>query len=77
MARELLRDALVRLRVKVFPSAANFLLVDFGADAPRIFVNWRRAARFVARSHVQTSTFRLRAHHNWYALANAPADSRT
>ncbi len=36
LARELLRDALVRLRVKVFPSAANFLLVDFGADAPRI-----------------------------------------
>jgi histidinol-phosphate aminotransferase len=35
-ARELLRGALVRLRVKVFPSAANFLLVDFGADAPRI-----------------------------------------
>jgi histidinol-phosphate aminotransferase len=36
LARELLRDALVHLRVKVFPSAANFLLVDFGADAPRI-----------------------------------------
>jgi histidinol-phosphate aminotransferase len=36
LAREMLRDALVRLRVKVFPSAANFLLVDFGADAPRI-----------------------------------------
>jgi histidinol-phosphate aminotransferase len=36
LARELLHDALVRLRVKVFPSAANFLLADFGADAPRI-----------------------------------------
>jgi histidinol-phosphate aminotransferase len=35
-ARELLRDALVRLRVKVFPSSANFLLVDFGIEAPRI-----------------------------------------
>jgi histidinol-phosphate aminotransferase len=36
LAREQLRNALVRLRVKVFPSAANFLLVNFGADAPRI-----------------------------------------
>lgn len=36
LARELLRNALVRLGIKVFPSAANFLLVDFGADAPRI-----------------------------------------
>lgn len=36
LARDLLLDALVRLRVKVFPSAANFLIVDFGADAPRI-----------------------------------------
>ncbi len=35
-ARELLRAALVRLKVKVFPSAANFLLADFGVDAPRI-----------------------------------------
>ena len=36
LARELLRKALVRLRVKVFPSSANFLLADFGAEAPRI-----------------------------------------
>ena len=35
-ARELLRKALVRLKVKVFPSAANFLLADFGPEAPRI-----------------------------------------
>jgi histidinol-phosphate aminotransferase len=35
-ARELLRTALIRLRVRVFPSAANFLLADFGADAPRV-----------------------------------------
>lgn len=35
-ARELLRKALVHLKVKLFPSAANFLLADFGADAPRI-----------------------------------------
>jgi histidinol-phosphate aminotransferase len=35
-ARKVLGAALVRLRVKVFPSAANFLLADFGADAPRI-----------------------------------------
>jgi histidinol-phosphate aminotransferase len=35
-AREMLRKALVRLGVKLFPSAANFLLVDFGAGAPRI-----------------------------------------
>jgi histidinol-phosphate aminotransferase len=42
LARELLRNTLIRLRVKAFPSAANFLLVDFGADAPRIL---RRLAR--------------------------------
>jgi histidinol-phosphate aminotransferase len=36
LARELLRKALVRLKIKIFPSAANFLLADFGADAPRI-----------------------------------------
>ena len=35
-ARKLLESALVLLGVKVFPSAANFLLVDFGADAPGI-----------------------------------------
>jgi histidinol-phosphate aminotransferase len=35
-ARELLGEALVRLKVKTFPSAANFLLTDFGAGAPRI-----------------------------------------
>jgi len=36
LARELLSNALARLRIKVFPSAANFLLVDFGQSAPRI-----------------------------------------
>ena len=35
-AREILEAELVRLRVKVFPSAANVLLVDFGEAAPRI-----------------------------------------
>jgi histidinol-phosphate aminotransferase len=35
-ARETLKTALVRLGVKVFPSAANFLLADFGFSAPRI-----------------------------------------
>ena len=35
-ARELLANALVRFGVKIFPSAANFILADFGASAPRI-----------------------------------------
>jgi histidinol-phosphate aminotransferase len=35
-AREMLTDALSRLGVKTFPSAANFILADFGASAPRI-----------------------------------------
>jgi histidinol-phosphate aminotransferase len=36
LARELLSKALLRYGVKVFPSAANFLLADFGDAAPRI-----------------------------------------
>jgi histidinol-phosphate aminotransferase len=35
-ARELLASALIRFGVKIFPSAANFILADFGAAAPRI-----------------------------------------
>jgi histidinol-phosphate aminotransferase len=35
-ARELLASALMRFRVKSFPSAANFVLADFGVAAPRI-----------------------------------------
>jgi histidinol-phosphate aminotransferase len=35
-AGELLTSALIRLGVKVFPSAANFLLADFGAPAQRV-----------------------------------------
>jgi histidinol-phosphate/aromatic aminotransferase/cobyric acid decarboxylase-like protein len=35
-ARELLASALTRFGVKIFPSAANFILADFGASAPRI-----------------------------------------
>jgi histidinol-phosphate aminotransferase len=54
LARELLRDALVRLRVKVFPSAANFLLVDFGAGAPRIL---RRLAKRRILLRDRTSDF--------------------
>jgi histidinol-phosphate aminotransferase len=36
LARELLASAMVRFGVKIFSSAANFILADFGADAPRI-----------------------------------------
>jgi histidinol-phosphate aminotransferase len=36
LARDLLSKALVRLGVKIFPSAANFILADFGAAAPNI-----------------------------------------
>jgi histidinol-phosphate aminotransferase len=36
LARELLSKALVRLGVKIFPSAANFILADFGVSAPAI-----------------------------------------
>lgn len=36
LARNLLSKALVRYGVKVFPSAANFLLADFGERAPRV-----------------------------------------
>jgi histidinol-phosphate aminotransferase len=35
-ARELLASALTRFGVKIFPSAANFILADFGPSAPRI-----------------------------------------
>ena len=36
VARELLASALIRFGVKIFPSAANFILADFGAAAPGI-----------------------------------------
>jgi histidinol-phosphate aminotransferase len=36
LARELLANALIRFGVKIFPSAANFILADFGSAAPRI-----------------------------------------
>jgi histidinol-phosphate aminotransferase len=35
-ARELVSEALTGLGVRVFPSATNFLLVDYGVRAPRI-----------------------------------------
>jgi histidinol-phosphate aminotransferase len=35
-ARKFVASALIRFGVKIFPSAANFILADFGADAPRI-----------------------------------------
>jgi|CZKC01.1.fsa_nt_gi histidinol-phosphate aminotransferase len=36
VAREFLSNALVRFGAKVFPSAANFILADFGESAPQI-----------------------------------------
>jgi histidinol-phosphate aminotransferase len=53
-ARELLASALIRFGVKIFPSAANFILADFGAAAPRIL---RKLARRRILLRDRTSDF--------------------
>ncbi len=40
-AREMLASALIRFGVKIFPSAANFILADFGVSrAAQFFADW-------------------------------------
>jgi histidinol-phosphate aminotransferase len=41
-SRELLVTALKKLGVRTMPSAANFVLADFGADAPRILTELKK-----------------------------------
>ena len=53
-ARELLASALTRFDVKIFPSAANFILADFGPSARRIL---RRFARRRILLRDRTSDF--------------------